>query len=221
MDNNSAKTQRPQEGRNKLLSTPSLVTGEDGETFAKLHAEIEEFVEPRNIWDRMRVSDIAYRYREQQRYRGAAAAVVNSNRRQALVTILNVGVGLRPRDARAAADIYFGLAREDKGISLTQSELGTVKLPRNRAAVVDLLRRHGFSEDDIDHVAVQMSADTLAGLENLALKHETRREAIFAELMRDRKRQREDERNPTQEPARRPPRAASAANGAAHGVAVS
>ena len=219
MNNYSAKTKRPQ-GRSKLLSTPSLMSGEGGETFAELHAEIEEYVEPRSVWDRMRVSDIAYRYREQQRYRRAAAAVVNSNRRQALVTILNVGVGLKPRDARAAADTYFGLAREDKGIFLTQSELGAVRVPRNRAGVVDLLQRHGFSEDDIDHVAVQMSADTLAGLENLALKHETRREAIFAELMRDRERRREGERAPTQEPAHRPRCAALAATGAAHGVTI-
>jgi hypothetical protein len=181
-----SKSNRPSNGLNRLFSTPSLMNSEDGEIYAELYAEVEELVQPRNVWDRMRVSDIVSRYWEQQRYRRATGAVVNGYRREALVTILNVGIGLKPRDARAAADIYFGLLRTDPGPVYSSSELGAVKLPKGRAGVVGLLRRHGFTEADIDHVAMEMSVDTLAGLENLALKHETRREAILADLMRRR-----------------------------------
>jgi hypothetical protein len=39
-----------------------------------------------------------------------------------------------------------------------------------------------------------LTVDTLAGLENLALKHETRREAILTDLMRAREGRRPDER---------------------------
>jgi hypothetical protein len=169
------------------------MNGEDGETYSELYAEVEELVQPRNVWDWMRVSDIASRYWEQQRYRRATGAVVNGKRREALVTILHVGVGLRPRDARAAADVYFGLAREDRGPVLLCSELGTVTVPENRAGVVRLLKKHGFTEADIDHIAMQMSVETLTGLENLALKHETRREAILADLMRAREARGQDE----------------------------
>jgi hypothetical protein len=181
-------------GLNKLLSTPSLMNGEDGEVYAELYAEVEQLVQPANVWDCMRVSDVANRYWEQQRYRRATGSVINGKRREALVTILNVGVGLSPRDARAVADIYFGLVRENPGCVLFSSELGSVKLPGNRAGVVGLLRRHGFTEADIDHVAVEMAADTLAGLENLALKHEVRREAILTDLMRARERREKDKR---------------------------
>jgi hypothetical protein len=181
------KPSRPSNGLNKLFSTPSLMNGEDGEIYAALYAEVEALVEPHNVWDRMRVSDIANRYWEQQRYRRATGAVVNGNRREALVTLLSGSVGMNLRDARAAADIFFGLARKDQGIDIG-FELGKVKLPRDRAGVVGLLETHGFTEADIDHVAMQMSLETLAGLENLALKHETRREAILIDLTRSRKR---------------------------------
>jgi hypothetical protein len=181
-----SKPDRPPNGLKKLFSTPSLMNGEDGAIYADLCADLEELVQPRNVWDQMRVSDVANRYWEQQRYRRATGAVINGKRREALVTIVNDGIGLSPRDARAAADIYFRLARIRPGSVLSSSELGAVNLPGNRAGVVGLLRRHGFTEADIDHVAMQMSVDTLAGLENLALKHETRREAILTDLMRRR-----------------------------------
>jgi hypothetical protein len=43
------------------------------------------------------------------------------------------------------------------------------------------------SKTGIDRLAMETSADTLADLENLALRHEIRREAIFRELERRRK----------------------------------
>ena len=46
------------------------------------------------------------------------------------------------------------------------------------------MEKHGFVETDIDRVAMEMSVDTLADLEILALKHEIRREAIVRELER-------------------------------------
>ena len=44
------------------------------------------------------------------------------------------------------------------------------------------MEQHGFVETDIDRVAMEMSVDTLADLENLALKHEVRRKATVREL---------------------------------------
>ena len=61
------------------------------------------------------------------------------------------------------------------------------------------MEQHGFVETDIDRVAIETSVETLADLENLALKHEIRREDIFRELQRrhekrNEKRQRADPR---------------------------
>jgi heme exporter protein D len=51
-----------------------------------------------------------------------------------------------------------------------------------------MLNKHGFTENDIDQVAMEASVNTLASLENLALKHELRREAILGEIERRRER---------------------------------
>ena len=49
------------------------------------------------------------------------------------------------------------------------------------------MKQHGFVEADIDRIATETSVDTLADLENLALKHEIRRKATVRELERRRK----------------------------------
>ena len=49
------------------------------------------------------------------------------------------------------------------------------------------MEEHGFVESDIDRVAMEASAETLADLETLAFKHEIRREATVRELERRRK----------------------------------
>jgi hypothetical protein len=48
------------------------------------------------------------------------------------------------------------------------------------------MEKHGFGETDIDRLSIETSVDTLADLENLALKHEIGREAIFREAERRR-----------------------------------
>jgi hypothetical protein len=61
------------------------------------------------------------------------------------------------------------------------------------------MEEHGFFETDIDRVAMETSADTLADLENLALKHEIRREAIVRELERRRKKRNKQLMRPTRD----------------------
>ena len=60
------------------------------------------------------------------------------------------------------------------------------EIPNTRAGVINLLSKHGFTESDIDRVAMEASLHTLATLETLALKHELRREAILCEVERRR-----------------------------------
>jgi hypothetical protein len=54
--------------------------------------------------------------------------------------------------------------------------------------VIDLLKKYGLDESDIDRVAMEKSVEALADLENLAFRHEIRREAIFKEVERRRDR---------------------------------
>jgi hypothetical protein len=169
-----------------LFCTPSLMSGEDAEVYAELYARIEELAQPKDVWDQMMVADAVNHFWEQQRYRRSTGAIINSGRRSALQKILRDGIGLNAEDAAAVADLYFDVTRceVDQVIFYTDPAV----LPKTRAGVIALLKKHGFTETDIDRVAMESSVETLASLENLALKHELRREAILCELERRRER---------------------------------
>jgi hypothetical protein len=63
-----------------------------------------------------------------------------------------------------------------------------------REEILELMKAHGVDESDIDMVAIQISAGALTDLENLTLKHEIRREAIFREVERRRKKRAKQQR---------------------------
>jgi hypothetical protein len=120
-------------------------------------------------------------------------AVINTNRRAALEKILHGAIGLNDVDTETAADSYFEVARlEEREVTDYSTQ---VRIPKTQAGVVDLMERHGFVESDIDRVAMETSADTLADLENLAFRHEIRREAIIRELERRRKKRNKQSRS--------------------------
>jgi hypothetical protein len=172
----------------RLFSTPSLMKGEDPHVYAELYARVEEVAQPQDVWDQMMVADITNHFWEQQRYRRCTGTVINSKRRAALERILHVAIGLNDVDTETAADTYFEVARlEEREVTDYSTQ---VRVPKTRAGVVALMEDHGFVESDIDRVVMETSADTLADLETLALKHEIRREAIVRELERRRKKSR-------------------------------
>ena len=173
----------------RLFATPSLMNGEDPDVYAELYRWVEEVVQPENVWDQMDVADITNHFWEQQRYRRCTGTVINSKRRAALERILYGSIGLNEVDTKTAADTYFGVARlEEREVTDYSTQ---VQIPKTRAGVVDLIEKHGFVETNIDRLAMEMSVDSLADLENLALNHEIRREDIFREL--ERRREKRDE----------------------------
>jgi hypothetical protein len=98
---------------------------------------------------------------------------------------LHEAIGLNDVDTKTLADIYFGVARlEEREVTEYSTQ---VRITKTRAGVVELMEKHGFLEVDIDRVAMETSVESLADLENLALKHEIRRERILRELERRRK----------------------------------
>jgi hypothetical protein len=171
--------------------------GEDPDVYAELYARVEEVVQPQDVWDQMMVADVTNHFWEQQRYRQCTGTVINSKRRAALERILHAAIGLNDVDAETVADTYFEVARlEEREIADYSTQ---VRVPKTRAGVVDLMEQRGFVESDIDRVAMETSADTLADIENLALKHEIRREAIVRELERRRKKRNKQLMKPTRD----------------------
>jgi hypothetical protein len=154
--------------------------GEDENVYAELYARVEEVAQPQDVWEQMMVADVVNHFWEQQRYRRCTGTIVNSERRSALIKLLHDAVGLNPADASEVADLYFGVVRYEEDRQTFY--LDAAEIPKTRAEVIAMLKKHGFTEIDIDRVAMESSIGTLANIENLALKHELRREAILCEL---------------------------------------
>ena len=181
----SARFDKGSDSLRRLFSTPSLMKGEDSNVYAELYTQVEEVVQPQDVFDQMMLTDVTNHFWEQQRYRRCTGTVINSKRRAALEKILNETIGLNDVDAKNVADTYFGVARlEEREVTDYSTQ---VRIPKTRADIVDLMKQHGFVEADIDRIATETSVDTLADVENLALKHEIRRKATVRELERRRK----------------------------------
>jgi hypothetical protein len=171
--------------------------GEDSDVYAELYARVEEVVQPQDVMDQMMVTDVTNHFWEQQRYRRCTGTVINTKRRAALERILHGAIGLDEVDTETAADTYFEVARlEEREVTDYSTQ---VRVPKTRAGVVALMEEHGFVETDIDRAAVETSADALTDLENLAFKHEIRREAIVRELERRRKKRNKQLMRPTRD----------------------
>jgi len=95
----------------RLFSTPSLMKGEQSHVYDELYTQVEEVVQPQDVFDQMMLTDVTNHFWEQQRYRRCTGTVINSKRRAALEKIFHEGIGLNDADAKTAADIYFGVAR--------------------------------------------------------------------------------------------------------------
>jgi hypothetical protein len=166
-----------------LVSTPSLVKGEDPAAYAELHAQVVKVVQPKDVRDQMLVADITNHFWEQHRYRRCTGTIINSRRRAGLKMLLHEAIGLNDVDTETVAD--FGVERlEEREVTDYSTQ---ARIPKTRADVVAYLGKHGFVESDIERVAMETSVDTLADLESVAFKHEIRREAIFRKLERPRK----------------------------------
>jgi hypothetical protein len=199
------------DGLKRLFSMPSLMKGEDPAVYGALYRQVEEAVQPRDVWDQMMVSDVTDHFWQQQRLRRCTGTVTNASRRSALVQIFLPIVNNNRPDADKFADAYFRVRRirdpeqgRKKCIAVYEIAEGVErkvfsadapKAPEmTREDVVALLNSHDLDETDIDRMAMYLSVDRLAGLENLALKHELQRQAIFREVERRRKKRAKQQR---------------------------
>src|SRR5215471_11753322 len=95
----SARFDKRSDSLRRLFSTPSLMKGEDSNVYAELYAQVEEAVQPQDVFDQMMLTDVTNHFWEQQRYRRCTGTVINSKRRAALEKILHEAIGLNDVDA--------------------------------------------------------------------------------------------------------------------------
>jgi hypothetical protein len=171
----------------KLFSSPPpMMNGESADVYAALLAEVKEQVQPKDILDQIMVRDVTDHVWEQMRYRRSMGVVINAHFRQALLQILIEGVGSSTKTVRDLADFYFDVDRRDLGISESNVVSGFASR-KSSNDVVELLNKHNFDESSIEQLAVQIAADTLKKIDDMAFRHEFRREQICREIERRRK----------------------------------
>jgi hypothetical protein len=169
-----------------LSSPPSLTNDEDRRIYDEFYAEVYELVQPKDINDQMMVSDITNHFWVQMRFRRSEAFIINANQRRALEELLE-GLGLKRGSVWRLADAYFGYERRD----LDPDDISDIPFLGSQAAktrneVVELLAKYHLDKSCIDQLAVKASLEDLKRLDDLALRHELRREQILREVERRR-----------------------------------
>jgi hypothetical protein len=175
-----------------LFCEPSLMRGESAEVYGNLYLQVEEVVQPRDVFDQMMVSDVTNHFWEQQRIRRCSGGVIDTARRKALLEILTPMFGFHHQPAEEFADLYFGLGPRDdwpkQAFPPNSANHDQQEPTRSKATVVALLRKHGLDESAIDMVATRLSVTALAAMEELIHKHRVRRDAILEEIEHRRER---------------------------------
>ena len=102
-----------------LFGEPPLLKGEDKERYLRLLAAIEHQVDPKTIFDKMRVRDLTDKYWEQQRCKQSCTSLVEGAYIEALASLLrpfieptlSIGEDVATRMARS---YYSGEAKPDE-----------------------------------------------------------------------------------------------------------
>jgi hypothetical protein len=169
-----------------LSSPPSLTNDEDRHIYNELYAEVYELVQPEDICDQMMVSDVTNHFWVQMRFRRSEAFIINANQRRALEELLE-GLGLKRGSVWRLADAFFGYERRDLNPDdILDMPFSGSQVAKTRNDVVELLAKYNLDESCIDQLAVKASLEDLKRLDDLALRHELRREQILREVERRR-----------------------------------
>jgi hypothetical protein len=147
-----------------LLGTPVLAAGEKIEDYRAMVAEVSEAVQPKNLFDRLLVSDLCHAWWEEQRFRRQQAALPAATRLKALQCLL-AAIGFE-KDALTIATTYFGTDRGE------------------RDQAIALVRRFAITEDAISAQASEHNLPTISALDRLMANRQSRRDMIVKQYQR-------------------------------------
>ncbi len=153
----------------ELLGEPSWLNDKEREIFLKLRAAVEKALSPQDIFDFQNVADIACSMVENQRFKRAQVALINSP--AVLADLLKLTFGDNPDKARQVALNYFG------------------NDPKKAAIAAELVAEAGMTHLQIEGHAIVTQSDRLQSLDRLVQFRETSNDRRIKELKkRQRKR---------------------------------
>jgi len=149
-----------------LLTSP-LAAGESLDDYGALLEEIHKAVEPQDLFDYLRLSDIGHALWEERRYRQQLAALPNAARFKALMALLlQVSPNFQIKASQFALD-YFGPDAE--------------AYERTKR----FLLRYDITDEAITAQAHEMHGQTMGALERMISQRQNVRNRVINEVKRD------------------------------------
>jgi hypothetical protein len=161
-----------------LLGKPALLKSEDAREYERLRAAVEREMDPKSIFDRMRVQDLTDKVWEERRLKRSQAALIESALVQSLAMLFAPHYGENLAAALETAQNYYSGVPE--------------KVRRTEKLLVQL----GIASEQIEANAMHIRSLGLQMLDRMITNRETFRNAIIKEHER-RKRKAEKARRRT------------------------
>jgi hypothetical protein len=144
-----------------LFGKPALLEGEDQERYLRLRAAVVGDLKPKSVFDWIDVHDQVNKLWEEQRYKHAAAALINGGLLKALQFYLNDLIrGLTLTDAEDLALNYFSTNAKEK------------------KEVISLLAQHGITMAELQAKATQLEGAGLQMLDRMVSVRENGRRML-------------------------------------------
>jgi hypothetical protein len=176
----------------KFIDMPVVLLGEDSTEYAQLRQQIEDYVRPLDIFEKMYVSDLAYYSWDSLRYRKAVTKLIDSSREAALARVIGRLLPWEKPKQREFIEVLLEnpLDFEPSRPQPSQAQLlAEGYLSNDKAAVekVDrLMKERGVSWDAVRAEAISMNLDEIDRLKRMILTADSFRSALLGELDRHR-----------------------------------
>jgi hypothetical protein len=166
----------------KFIDMPIVLLGEDNTEYAQLRQQIEDYVRPLDIFEKMYVSDLAYYSWESLRYRKIIANLVDASKRYALERILRP---LLPRK-EITEETWVSPQFEPPPEAEVLSRAYCRNDPEAIGKVDRLMKEREVGWDAVGAEAVSLNLEQIDRLKRMILTADSFRSALLDELDRHR-----------------------------------
>jgi hypothetical protein len=146
-----------------LLGKPALLKSEDSRDYAKLRAAFEREIDPKSIFDTIRVQDLTDKFWEERRLKRSQAALIDSALVQSLAMLFAPHYGENLADALETAQNYYS------------------GVPEKVRRAEKLLLQLGIASEQIEANAMHLRSLGLQMLDRMITNRETVRNGIIKE----------------------------------------
>jgi hypothetical protein len=160
-----------------LFGEPALLRGEDPEIYWRLYAAVEAYIQPKDFFGRMQVREQTDKIWEELRLKRCAAALVDSARILALISLLSPI--LKPQLSLMRAIMTPDNEGILPAVKAAYEYYGTDLEAKQKVAAI--MARHGITETMVHARAMQNNSDTLQVMDRMVASREMARRNLRKE----------------------------------------